>query len=214
MSSKQQAERWIEGVYHAKDRHALEQLYDNWAESYDADLQQVGYLHLPVIAGLVSRHVPVRFDAILDAGVGTGAVGEVLALLGYQNLTGLDMSEGMLARARARGCYADLRQGVLGEALDFASGVFSGIVSTGTFTKGHAPAAALVELTRVLKSGGVLMFTAGTSIWETHGFADVIGTLARDGAIELIETTPAYAPMPFSLAESGYLTQAHVYRKL
>ena len=57
--------------------------------------------------------------AILDAGVGTGAIGNMLSLLGYNNLSGLDMSEGMLAQARARGCYIDLRRGVLGETLDF-----------------------------------------------------------------------------------------------
>ena len=73
MSSKQETDRWIDDVYHVTDRQTLEQLYDSWAQSYDADLQQVGYLHLPVIAGLVSRHVLDRDGAILDAGVGTGA---------------------------------------------------------------------------------------------------------------------------------------------
>ena len=213
MSSKQETDRWIDDVYHVTDRQTLEQLYDSWAQSYDADLQQVGYLHLPVIAGLVSRHVLDRDGAILDAGVGTGAVGEVLAQLGYRNLWGIDMSEGMLAKARARGCYSNLRKGVLGEVLDFSSGVFSGVVSTGTFTKGHAPASALIELVRTLKAGGVLMFTVGSSIWESHGFSDVIGKLLGDGVIELLELTPDYAPMPFSPTESGYMTKAHVYRK-
>lgn len=214
MPSKQETDRWIEDVYHVKDRATLEQLYDSWAESYDADLQQVGYLHLPVIAGLVARHVPEKRHAILDAGVGTGAVGEVLALLGYGNLWGVDMSDGMLAKALARGCYRDLRKGVLGDQLNFESDVFDGIVSTGTFTKGHAPASALVELVRILKCGGVLMFTVGVSIWESQGFADVIGQLTSNGTLAVVETTQAYAPMPFSPAERGYLTKAHVYRKL
>jgi SAM-dependent methyltransferase len=162
---------------------------------------------------LIGRHVTDRGAAILDAGVGTGAVGEVLSLLGYGNLSGIDMSEGMLARAQARGCYKDLRKGVLGEVLDFESDMFDGVISTGTFTKGHAPASALLELVRVLKRGGVLMFTVGVSIWEAQGFADVIGRMISDGTIELAEITQAYAPMPFSPAEKGYLTRAHVYRK-
>jgi predicted TPR repeat methyltransferase len=214
MPSKHETDRWIEDVYHAPDRNRLEKLYDSWAESYDADLQQVGYLHLPVIAGLACRHVPDRNAAILDAGVGTGAVGEVLGLLGFHNLSGIDMSDGMLAKARARGCYTDLRKGVLGAALDFESGVFSGIVSTGTFTKGHAPASALVELVRVLKAEGVLIFTVGSSIWESQGFAGVIGQLIGEGALALVEVTPDYAPMPFSPTEGSYMTRAHVYRKM
>jgi predicted TPR repeat methyltransferase len=213
MPSKHETDRWIEDVYHVKDRQMLEQLYDSWANSYDADLQQVGYLHVPIIAGLVCRHVPDQQGAILDAGVGTGAVGEVLDFLGYKNLWGIDMSDGMLEKARARGCYADLRKGILGETLALQSNFFGGIVSTGTFTKGHAPAIGLVELVRVLKRDGVLMFTVGVSIWEAQGFADVIGQLIDDGAMELVEITPAYAPMPFSPAEKDYLTKAHVYRK-
>ena len=111
---KADTDQWIEKVYAATSDAALRGLYDEWAASYDADMQQVGYLHVPVITGLVARHLPSRAAAILDAGVGTGAIGNILSILGYNNLSGLDMSEGMLAVARARGCYVDLRLGVLG----------------------------------------------------------------------------------------------------
>ena len=213
MPSKQETDRWLVDVYESTDRSQLEKLYDAWAASYDADLQQVGYLHLPIIAGLICRHLPQRDAGILDAGVGTGAIGEVLYLLGYSNLWGIDMSEGMLAKARARECYRELHNGVLGEPLDFSSNQFAAVVSTGTFTKGHAPASALEELVRVLKPGGVLMFTVGVSIWDAQGFAAVMDGLVGSGAVEKVEETPAYAPMPFSPAECGYLTKAHVYRK-
>ena len=157
---KQQTDGWLERVYNATDRDSLRAMYDSWAETYDADLQQVGYLHLPVIVGLVAAHVPSREATILDAGVGTGAVGNVLPLLGYNNLSGIDMSKGMLEKAEARGCYSDLRQAVLGETLDFPDGAFDAILSTGTFTNGHAPAAAFHELTRILEPGGVLLVSA------------------------------------------------------
>ena len=211
---KQETDGWLERVYHAKGREDLRALYDSWAETYDADLQQVGYLHAPVITGLVALHVPRRDAAILDAGVGTGSIGNVLSLLGYNNLSGIDMSEGMLEKARARGCYTDLRRGVLGEALDFPDGAFDAILSTGTFTNGHAPAAAFHELTRILEPGGFLLFTVGTVIWEEQGFREVLDGLVRAKKLVAVETTPIYRPMPFSPAESGFTTRAHVYRKL
>ena len=113
------SDAWLEGVYHAKTQHDLIALYDGWADTYDADMQGIGYVHPAVIAGLVGRYVPDKSDPVFDAGVGTGTVGKILAILGYGNLIGVDMSEGMLARARARKIYAELRNRVLGEPLDF-----------------------------------------------------------------------------------------------
>lgn len=210
---KAETDIWIDKVYHAQNRDDLNAAYDAWAASYDADLQQVGYLHAPVITGLVARHVPSRAAAILDAGVGTGAIGNILSLLGYNNLSGLDMSEGMLAQAQAKGCYIDLRRGVLGETLDFPDGAFDAIFSTGTFTTGHAPASAFHELTRILEPGGFLLFTVGTVIWEEQGFKTVLDGLMAAKKLVAVETTPIYCPMPFSPTESGFTTRAHVYRK-
>jgi SAM-dependent methyltransferase len=154
-----------------------------------------------------------RDAAILDAGVGTGTVGQVLSILGYNNLSGLDMSEAMLAKARSRGCYADLRQAVLGEALPYPDGAFDAIISTGTFTLGHAPAVAFDELARVLEPGGMLMFTVGVTIWEEQGFKSKLDELVARKKLSPVEVTAPYAPMPFSPLENGYTTRAHVYRK-
>lgn len=214
MSSREETDRWLEDVYHAKDRGTLKQIYDRWAASYDADLQLTGYLHFPVITGLVCRHVKRRDAAILDAGAGTGTAGSLLNLLGYNNLTGLDMSDGMLAKARERTCYSDLRKGILGEPLDFADRSFDAIISTGTFTLGHAPAAAFDELVRILERDGVIMFTVATAVWEEQGFETKLASLVAAGQLAPVEATPVYRPMPFSAAESGVTTRAHVYRRI
>lgn len=214
MSSREETDRWLEDVYHAKDRGALKETYDRWAASYDADLQLTGYLHLPIITGLVCRHVKLREAAILDAGVGTGTAGSLLNLLGYNNLTGLDMSEGMLARARERQCYAELRKGILGEPLDFADRSFDAVISTGTFTYGHAPASAFDELVRILERAGILIFTVATAVWEEQGFEAKLTSLVAAGQLAPVEVTPVYRPMPYSPAESGVTTRAHVYRRI
>ena len=96
------SDAWLEGVYHAKTQTDLIALYDGWADTYDADMQGIGYVHPAVIAGLVGRYVPNQSDPVFDAGVGTGTVGKILAILGYSNLIGVDMSDGMLSRAKAR----------------------------------------------------------------------------------------------------------------
>ncbi len=206
-------DQWLEKVYRAGNREDLLKLYERWADTYDADLQHVGYLHAPVITGLVARFVRNKQAAILDAGVGTGAIGHILSVIGYGNLVGIDMSDAMLAKAGGRGCYRGLRRAVLGETLGFEDGAFDAIISPGTFTNGHAPASAFDELTRVLKSGGVMMFTVGTVIWEEQGFRDKLDGLVVQELLAPIEVSAVYAPMPYSPLESGFTTRAHVYRR-
>jgi predicted TPR repeat methyltransferase len=191
----------------------LADLYDVWAATYDTDMQGIGYIHPAVIAGLAARYITDRNAAILDAGVGTGMIGQLLSTLGYHNLHGIDISHGMLDKAKLRRVYVDLRNRTLGEKLDYEDGEIDAVISTGTFTNGHAPASSFDELTRIVKPGGVLIFTVGTKVWLEQGFASKLTELEHAGQLQMVETTPAYAPMPLSKTESGFTTRAHVYRR-
>jgi predicted TPR repeat methyltransferase len=203
-------ERRLETVYHAASREELSKTYDKWAATYDADMQSIGYVHPAICVGLVARYVTRLNAKILDAGVGTGNIGQLLDILGYSNLNGIDMSDGMLARAAERKIYSDLRNQILGEPLSFASASVDCIVSTGTFTTGHAPASAFDELVRIVKPGGHLIFTVGTKVWSEAGFDVKLGSLP----VTKVEVTKIYHPMPLSETESGFTTRAFVYRKL
>jgi predicted TPR repeat methyltransferase len=208
------SDAWLAEVYHANSRDDLVNLYDSWAETYDADMQAIGYIHPAVMAGLVGRYVPIKSDPIFDAGVGTGTVGNILAIMGFTNLIGVDMSDGMLARARTRKIYGDLRNRVLGEALDFVTGSMAAVVSTGVFTTGHGPSSAWDELARITRPGGHLIFTVGEQVWQGAGFAAKFDALLGAGLVQLVETTAIYHPMPYSSTESHFTTMARVYRKL
>jgi predicted TPR repeat methyltransferase len=214
MTSPKNTDAWIDKAYRAPDRATLEATYDRWAASYDADMLLTGYLHQAVMTGLVCRHVTRKDAAILDAGVGTGAIGSLLNLMGYNNLSGIDMSEGMLARAGERKCYADLRKAVLGERLDFVDRSFDAVISTGTFTEGHAPASAFDELVRLLEKDGVMIFTISTAVWDEMGFRDKLEEFVTARVLKQVEVTPLYQPMPYSVAEAHVTTRGYVYRKL
>jgi predicted TPR repeat methyltransferase len=177
-------------------------------------MQSTGYIHPAIMVGLVARYMTDPAAAVLDAGVGTGTLGQLLSILNYTNLHGVDMSEGMLAKAHARKVYADLRVGILGEPLDFKTAWIDCIVSTGTFTTGHAPASAFDELMRILKPGGHLIFTVGTVVWDEAGFAAKLAALEGAGHLVQVETTPVYHPMPLSKTESGFTTRAYVYQRI
>ncbi len=103
----------------------------------------------------------------------------------------MDISEGMLAVAARKGCYARLSRAVLGERLDFADGAFAAVISTGVFTTGHVGAEALPELVRITARGGVIVLTVKGTLWE-GGFAQAL----RAQAVEVLEVSDPYVSMP------------------
>ncbi|HLA11149.1 MAG TPA: methyltransferase domain-containing protein [Pyrinomonadaceae bacterium] len=72
--------------------------YDEWAASYDADLNRTRDLDALVMKQLLSER---RFSTVVELGCGTGKNTALLAPL-TQNLIGLDFSEAMLAQARKK----------------------------------------------------------------------------------------------------------------
>jgi predicted TPR repeat methyltransferase len=207
-------DQWLERVYSAPNTDALAATYDGWAATYDSDMLRIGYANPAVAAGLVGRWVADRDARLLEAGVGTGVLGDILSTLGYRSLAGVDISEGMLAKARARGAYAKLERAVLGETLGYESGTFRTIICFGVFTPGHAPAAALDELVRITATGGHLIFTVSTAAWRDCGFEAKLASLETAGRISLAESTAEYHPMPLSPTEAHFTTRGYVYEIL
>ena len=162
----------LERVYGSTDQKTLSQAYDQWAETYDQDVQNFGYRIPGPLMGLFCRYVKPGESPILDAGAGTGINGEALATLGYRPVTALDLSAGMLAKAEAKGVYGSYIQAALGGSLEFPDNHFSAIVSGGTFTEGHAPASSFDELIRITKPGGKIVFTVLVKVYENHGFKE------------------------------------------
>jgi SAM-dependent methyltransferase len=185
--------RW---VYESKDTQELSGRYDDWAESYDEDLERhFDYRGPRIVVDAVETRVPTD-GRVLDAGVGTGLVGIELHGRGYRNIVGIDLSTGMLDEARKKSVYSELRQMVLGEPLDFPDDEFDATVSVGTFTLGHAPASGFRELVRVTRGGGAIVFTLHVDAYEQHGFKQEFDQLEADGKWSHVETVGPMQIMP------------------
>ncbi len=144
----EQDQNRVQWVYSSRNNSELTKRYDEWSKNYDKDLtEDFGWTAPKTAADFLARHV--RPDSlVLDAGAGTGLVGMELATHGFQNLTGMDMSRGMLEQADRKGVYAQLDQMTLGEPLDYDSAVFDAVISVGVMTLGHATPESLDELDR------------------------------------------------------------------
>ncbi len=189
-------EKRLQGVYGAESTGELAARYDEWAENYEKDVLGFGYLIPAIAAGLVGRYVSTASGGILDAGAGTGLMGEVLVALGYKDLTGIDLSENMLDAARKKNVYKELHQMVLGERLDFPDNAFAATVATGVFTEGHAPAESFDELVRVTASGGCVIYSARADADSADEYEKRREALESSGKWSLVETTEPYGTFP------------------
>jgi len=185
----------LDAAYAATRPEEVAAIYDSWSETYDADMSAAGYRHPTICLALLARHLPRGDEPLLDAGAGTGLIGEWLAITGYPRVEALDISQGMLDKAGAKGVYTALHRLAMGDALPFADGAYAGIVSAGVFTSGHVGVEGLDELIRICRPGGVIVLTVKNTLWQA-GFAERIAGLEAQGRLKRVEETAPYASMP------------------
>ncbi|MDA0799572.1 MAG: class I SAM-dependent methyltransferase [Chloroflexi bacterium] len=186
----------VKWVISSTSRDEVLERYDAWAAEYDADLKAYGYRSPAIAAGLVGRYVPKGTGPVLDAGAGTGNIGQILVLLGYRDITALDLPEGMLRVAAQTGAYKETRQMALGDHLDFPDNHFAAMVCLGTFVGGHAPAESFDDLIRIVQPGAHMIFTVRNDVIAK--FKGVMDAHEQAGRWQLIESTEPYESVPGS----------------
>jgi ubiquinone/menaquinone biosynthesis C-methylase UbiE len=128
--------------------------YDGIADWYDAEFQPA-----PLEGEAwetLSRLLGRGSGSLIDVGCGTGAYGPGLAGLGW-DVTGVDISEDMLRRARAKGVRTVQADAT---ALPFPAASFDAAISVFTNTDLDDLAPVLREIERVLRPGAPLVYLA------------------------------------------------------
>jgi phosphatidylethanolamine/phosphatidyl-N-methylethanolamine N-methyltransferase len=156
------------------DRQVMEKAYARWAPVYDA-LCGPFFLSGRRAAALAARSVGGR---ILEIGVGTG-----LSFDDYDEtteITGIDMSEPMIARARkwlASGRYPYVKELLVMDAHDmaFPDTTFDCVVGQFVITLVEDPEHVLGECARVLKPNGQIILV--NHLYSERGLAAVVERL-------------------------------------
>jgi len=170
----------LDNIFHIETTDALRQAYDQWADDFDQQLDgELGYQGWDlIVSNIAGKLAP---DAlILDAGAGTGLLGAALARAGYRNIDGNDLSQGMLAKARALAVYRNLTIAMLGEKLKPEDNTYDAVLSSGVFTPGHAPPESFFELIRITRPGGLIGFTMRDDE-RPEGFVGMFLRLENEG---------------------------------
>lgn len=210
VSTPTDPEERVSWVYSSSSSSEVEARYDAWAEDYDSDLTDTFDYVLPErCAAEFAQFVDVQ-ARVLDVGAGTGLVGTQLRRHGFTEITGIDISAEMLRRAEQTGAYRELHKAELGLPLPFGDDVFDAAICVGVFTDGHAPASAVPEIVRVVRSGGIVLIPIRPDILDSHGFRDMFDSLVLEGAWTELSVSEPYPPMP--KGEPDVMSQTRVWR--
>lgn len=136
-------------------------VFDNYADKFDAHLQQgLQYAVPEKLLALIRRYFAnaEKWD-VLDLGCGTGLVGAVVYPFARQ-LVGVDLSAGMLEKARARKLYQRLEQmDLLAMMRGEQASSFDVIIAADVFVYLGRLDEIIAETKRLLRPGGVFVFS-------------------------------------------------------
>lgn len=150
----------------------VERLFDEYAAAFDTHLQQRLKYDVPArLAALIAEQAPVPAEkwTVLDLGCGTGLVGVALAPFA-RRMTGVDLSSGMLKKARERNVYHRLEHLDLLEMMQHepASG-YDVIVAADVFIYVGKLDELVREARRLLNRNGILAFSVETPDEQADG---------------------------------------------
>ena len=137
------SEGFLHKVYSVRDLDATKKLYDDWADSYEQEVTEYGYVTPQRCAEALRKFTTdVKFP-ILDFGCGTGMSGLALKLSGFSVIDGIDVSADMLSVAHRKNIYRKLLQIDANSSLPIDCGSYSAILAAGVLGAGAAPIAVL-----------------------------------------------------------------------
>jgi predicted TPR repeat methyltransferase len=138
----------------------VKQVFDNFAERFEERLESLEYQAPDLVAQAVSEifDTPVGDLDFLDAGCGTGLCGPLLQPYA-RKLEGVDLSPGMLARARSTKCYDALEEAELTGFIGSRKDAYDVIVSADTLCYFGDLQAVIAAVAAALRPGGFFIFT-------------------------------------------------------
>jgi ubiquinone/menaquinone biosynthesis C-methylase UbiE len=171
----------------SQNEEELLDVYKKWASIYDKDNDDLlGTVSQPNSVQIFHKYIVDKNQKIIDVGCGTGLVGLELQKLGYTNFDGIDISKDMIDIAIDRG-YQTLFLGNLNDSLPIESDSYDAALCVGVFTHGHVGPGRLKELSRIVKSDGLVCFTINEDVYESYGFDKAIQKLEVENVWKLLE---------------------------
>ena len=147
---------YLDKIYSA-DSADLRPFYAQWAQSYDQEVGENGYITPLRIAEALARHVKDLSIPILDYGCGTGVSGQAFQEVGFLTIDGVDISAEMLEVAAKKKIYRHLEVFAPETGPNVKLGAYQIIAAVGVIGAGAAPLAILDKMMALLAPKGLLV---------------------------------------------------------
>jgi predicted TPR repeat methyltransferase len=210
----------------AMSRAYVETLFDQYAPRFDGALEALAYRGPQLLLDAVTRARPAAtFVAVLDLGCGTGLAGAAFRPR-VAHLTGVDLSPGMIARARVRGLYERLEVAEIAAFLRderTARQHYDLVIAADVFAYLYDLAPVMGAVADVLGEGGLVAFTVeteegdnlndgrdvalGEKLRYRHGAGHVRAAVEAAG-LDVVELVPATTRIEASEAVPGLVAVA------
>ena len=186
--------KFLDEVYKAGGQRSVVDLYDDWAGTYDAELEEAAYATPARLAAALAATDTSTETRVLDYGCGTGLSGLALVAQGYTLIDGADVSAQMLAGAEAKQIYGRLWQVDPEAPFPVNPGDYGAIVAAGVVSPGAAPASLLGDLSDLLENGGRLAFSFNDHALSDETYVEALRALPDRGMTCLHEEYGDHLP--------------------
>jgi predicted TPR repeat methyltransferase len=178
---------YLDRAYGLEPGTSTEAFYDDWAGSYDAEIENNGYATPARCAAALAAAGVDKGAPVLDFGCGTGLAGLALKAEGFEAIDGWDVSEGMLDKARGKGCYRAFTRLEVDAPPPEPDPPYAGVVAAGVIGIGAAPPEAFDTMMGALASGGIAVLSLNDHALADPVFEGRILEWIDCGAAELLE---------------------------
>ena len=175
---------YLDKIYSA-DSADLRPFYAQWAQSYDQEVGENGYITPLRIAEALARHVKDLSIPILDYGCGTGISGQAFQEAGFPTIDGVDISDEMLEVAAQKKIYRRLEVFAPETGPDVKLGAYNIIAAVGVIGAGAAPLAVLDQIMALLAPKGLLVFSFNDHTLEDPAYDGRVENYVKQGQAAL-----------------------------
>lgn len=173
----------LSGAYELDSPDDNRTYYQSFAEDYDDGFAEALGYAFPAAIAAAYRAMAANADIpVADVVCGTGLVAAALGLA-RDRIDGMDISPGMLAKARAKGLYRALIEVDLTGDISHLAARYGAVLSAGTFTHEHLGPEPLVNLLGIARAGGLFVIGVNGQHYEDRQFDAALEPLLNDGVI-------------------------------
>jgi predicted TPR repeat methyltransferase len=181
-----QASYFLDNIYKTDGGESMRRYYDDWADTYDTDLDMNDYRTPGRCAAALAAHLDDLDAPILDFACGTGISGAALKDAGFTTIDGSDISDGMLEKARAKGAYRDLYRVDADAGLSTGDRSYRVIAAVGAIGAGAAPVENIDAAIESLPQGGLFVVSLNDHTLEDPQFEKRLTGAVSDGRVEKV----------------------------